>query len=96
MHQKTFVGVLWENLGFRSYTEVEKAVVLTKLKTQSNLDESQLIRDFLPRLGLRADRYHLEKSLKIARLPESLQRAITYAGLRKNRVYSSVWSNATI
>lgn len=91
--RKTFVGVLRENLGFRSLTEVEKAIVLAKLKFQFNFEDSQLVKEFLPLLGLRADRYHLEQALRVARLPEHLQRSMTSGSLSTDIALElSAWS----
>jgi len=91
--RETFVSVLWENLGFRSLTEIEKAVALTKLKCQFGFEESQLIKDFLPLLGLRADRHNLEQALRVARLPEHLQRAMTSGRLSTDIALGlSLWS----
>jgi hypothetical protein len=78
---ETFIGVLWENLGCRSFTEIEKAIALHKLKRQFGIPESQLIKDFLPVLELRADRYHLERYLTIAQLPDMIQQAMVSGGL---------------
>jgi len=87
------VTVLWENLGFRALTEIEKAVALTKLKGQFGFNETQLIKDFLPALGLRADRYNLEQALRVARLPESFHRAMTYGRLSTDIALElSAWS----
>ncbi len=78
---ETFISALWENIGCRPFTELEKAIALEKLKCQFGLPEAQLIKDFLPAFELHADFFHLERYLKIARLPASLQKAITEAGL---------------
>jgi hypothetical protein len=74
---ETFLKVLWENLGCRSFSEVEKGVALQKLKSTFGFSDCRLIKELLPALELRADRYHLERYLHIARLPEMVQQAMT-------------------
>jgi len=74
--RETFIDVLWENLGFRPLTDTEKAIVLRKLIRKFSFTEAQLLQDILPILKLRADRYHLERYLKIAELPDLLQEAM--------------------
>jgi hypothetical protein len=69
-----FIEALWENLGCRSFTELEKCIILDKLKSQFALQESVLIKEFLPLLEIRSDRYHLDRCLRIAHLPERLQK----------------------
>jgi len=79
--RETFVEALWENVGCRTLSEIEKAIALAKLRRPFGFSESEIIRDFLPLLGLRADRYHYDRYLSLARLPENIQRAVTEKGL---------------
>jgi ParB/RepB/Spo0J family partition protein len=73
---ETFVKVLWENIGSRELSELEKAAAVHKLKVRFGLSESELITQFLPVLGVAANRHHLEQYLDIAQLPESVQQAM--------------------
>ena len=74
---ETFRQALWENLGCRALSDLEKAAALYKLKLTFGLSESELIGQFLPILGLTADRHHLKRYLDIAQLPRIVQQAMT-------------------
>jgi len=79
--REVFMEALWENLACRSFTEVEKGVALNKLRNQFGSEESELIKEFLPLLELRPDRFHLERYLSIGELPEIIQKAMILEGL---------------
>ena len=90
--REMFLTALWENMGSRSFSDVERAIALQKLKLDFGYTEEDLIRDFLPPLGLRADRYHLERYLEIARTPEILQRGLAVGQLHLDTVLAvSSW-----
>ena len=74
--QQLFQEGILENVGSRCLHDLEKAWILLRLRSQFVLDESALIQDYLPLLGLRPDRFHLRHYLALARLPEPIQRAV--------------------
>ena len=74
--QQLFREGILENVGSRCLHDLEKAWILLKLQSQFVLHESALIRDYLPLLGLRPDRFHLRRYQALARLPELIQRAV--------------------
>ena len=71
-----FVEALEDNLAARGLHLLEKAHVLLKLRRDFKLEEHTLMEDFMPLLEIRADRFHLDRCLNLARLPESLQRSL--------------------
>ncbi len=74
--QQLFLEGVLDNVGSRSLHDLEKAWILLKLRSQFVLDESVLIREYLPLLELRPDRFHLRHYLALARLPDLIQRAV--------------------
>lgn len=71
-----FCEALLENLATRPLHLLEKAAALLKLCTYFQIKEGDLIEQFLPLLGIKGDRFHLQQHLSLARLPERLQRAV--------------------
>lgn len=71
-----FVEAIEDNLSTRELHLLEKAHVLLKLRHVFKLNDQALMEDFLPLLEIRADRFHLERYLGLARLSESLQRSL--------------------
>lgn len=74
--KELFLSALHENLGSRILSDVERAFALVKLRDLCGLGEKELIERFLPLLGLRPDRFHLRQYVKLASLPDDLQRAL--------------------
>ena len=71
-----FAEALEENLVTRGLHLLEKAHVLLKLRRDFRLEDQALMEDFMPLLEIRADRFHLDRYLDLAQLPESLQRCL--------------------
>lgn len=75
--KELFIEALLDNLATRGLHDLEKAHALWKLHAEFGLGEQSLIDEFLPLLGIRADRFHFNYYLSLARLPETLGRALT-------------------
>ena len=71
-----FVAALEDNLATRGLDLLEKAHVLLKLRRSFKLEDQTLMEDFMPQLEIRADRFHLDRYLNLAQLPESMQRSL--------------------
>ncbi|MCZ6767777.1 MAG: ParB/RepB/Spo0J family partition protein [Acidobacteria bacterium] len=71
-----FVQALEDNLVSRPLHLLEKAHLLLKLRDEFGLSDQVLMDDFMSLLDIPVDRFHLQQYLSLARLPESLQRAI--------------------
>ena len=71
-----FVEALEDNLATRGLHLLEKAHVLLKLRRDFKLEDRALMEDFMPQLEIRADRFHLDRYLDLAQLPESMQRTL--------------------
>ena len=65
-----------DNVGSRPLHQLEKSWILLKLQSSFGLNEATLIQDYLPLLELRPDRFQLRHHLALARLPETIQRAV--------------------
>ncbi len=70
-----FEQALSENLASRSFSDLEKAEVVAKLKEVFGRKERSLI-DSLPGLGVKADRRHLSTLIALAHVPEQVKRAV--------------------
>lgn len=71
-----FVQALKDNLVTRPLHLLEKAHLLLKLRDEFGLSDQVLMDDFMPLCDIRADRFHLQQYLSLARLPEPLKRAV--------------------
>ncbi len=71
-----FLEALAENSGTRPLHMLEKAIALLKLQRDFQVDQETLIAHWLPEFGICADRFHMEHHLRLAQLPERLQRGI--------------------
>jgi ParB/RepB/Spo0J family partition protein len=71
-----FIEALEDNLATRGLHLLEKAHVLLKLRCEFKLEDQTLMEDFMPQLEIRPDRFHLDRYLDLARLPESMQRSL--------------------
>lgn len=68
-----FLLVLYENLAHRVFNDVEKSLILTKLLNQFGCSRDEVIRDYLPLLGLGPHEKVLETYLSIFRFEEALK-----------------------
>ena len=71
-----FLEALAENAGTRPLHMLEKAIALLKLRRDFQVDQETLIAHWLPEFEICADRFHMEHYLRLAQLPERLQRAV--------------------
>ncbi|MBI4445808.1 MAG: ParB N-terminal domain-containing protein [Acidobacteria bacterium] len=71
-----FTGALWENVIGGRLSELEKALAIFKLLKYFKVSEEEALNRFLPMLDVRPDRFHLQRCLTAAQLPEDLQRAL--------------------
>ena len=75
--RKLFDLALYENLGTRDFSELEKAVVVTKLAVELAISEKEIISSYLPALGVRPDRFHFKQCTAVARLPLEIQESLS-------------------
>lgn len=87
-----FLKAVWENIGSRSITDLEKGEILYKLRRHFEIPSLLLIDEFLPPLGLKADRYHLDLFLAVARLPQTLKTAVHHGLDLKTALNVSRWA----
>jgi len=71
-----FIEALEDNLATRGLHLLEKAHALMKLRRNFKLEDQILMENFMPQLEIRADRFHLDRYLDLAQLPESIQRSL--------------------
>ena len=71
-----FVAALEDNLATRELHLLEKAKVLSKLRSEFKLSDDTIMGKFMPLIDIRADRFHFNRYLGIAQLPEILQRSL--------------------
>lgn len=74
--RRVFLRKLEQSLFEGPLNELDKAMVLHRLRDSWDVTEDELLSSFLPRLGLRNDRRTLESHLALAHFPEPLQRAV--------------------
>ena len=75
--RKLFDLALFENLGTREFSELEKALAVTKLAVELGISEKEIISSYLPALGVRPDRFHYKRCTAVARLPLEIQRSLS-------------------
>ncbi len=75
--RRLFDLALFENLGTRQLSDLEKARAVTKLRAELDVPEEQIISRYLPALSLRPDRFHYLRCLATARLPLAIQRSLS-------------------
>ena len=70
-----FLLQFWENLAFRTLSEVEKARAVERLTTLCGLDDQQIVKQYLSHLDCRPDYRQLRRYREIDRLDDILQEA---------------------
>ena len=75
--RKLFDLALFENLGTREFSELEKALVVKKLAVELTVSEKEITSSYLPALGVRSDRFHYKQCRAIARLPVEIQQSLS-------------------
>lgn len=76
-HRKLFDLALFENLGTREFSELEKALAVKKLVVELGISEEEIISSYLPALGVRPDRFHYKRCRAVSRLPLEIQRSLS-------------------
>ena len=74
---RLFRQALEDNLTSRALHPLEKGAAVSKLRRTFQVSDQLLLGQYLPLLGIPADRFHLQRYLNLASLPQSLQTAIT-------------------
>ena len=74
---KLFDLALFENLGTREFSQLEKALAVTKLAVELGISEKEIISSYLPALGVRPDRFHYKRCIAVARLPLEIQKSLS-------------------
>ena len=75
--RKLFDVALFENLGTREFSELEKALAVTTLAVELAISEKEIISSYLPALGVRPDRFHFKQCTAVARLPLKIQKSLS-------------------
>ncbi len=75
--RQLFDLALFDNLGTRQLSDLEKARAVTKLRYELDLNEEEIISSYLPALSLRPDRFHFQRCLATARLPSVIQKSLS-------------------
>lgn len=68
---------LFDNLGARELSDLEKARAVTKLRYELDVPEEEIISSYLPALSIRPDRFHFQRCLATAQLPSVIQRNLS-------------------
>lgn len=68
---------LFDNLGARQLSDLEKARAVTKLRYELDVPEEEIISSYLPALSIRPDRFHFQRCLATARLPSVIQKKLS-------------------
>lgn len=74
--QDGFLLGLFENLAHRDLNDIEKSIVLNKLHYQFGVDQSRIIEDYLPLLGLEAGEAVFRQYLPLTELNEEIKEYI--------------------
>ena len=88
-----FRGALADNLASRPLHLLEKATAIRKLRCNFQLSEKVLLEEYLPLLGIPADRFHLEHYQNLSALPKSLKKAITECLAPETALKISRWTS---
>ena len=75
--RKLFDLALFENLGTREFSELEKALAVTTLAVELAISEKEIISSYLPALRVRPDRFHFKQCTAVARLPLEIQKSLS-------------------
>ena len=75
--RKLFDLALFENLGTREFSELEKALAVAKLAVELGVSEEEIVSSYLPALGVRPDRFHYKQCRAVARLPLEIQKSLS-------------------
>ncbi len=75
--RKLFDLALFENLGARDLSELEKARAVTKLAVDLGVSEDEIVASYLAELGVRPDPFHYKRCRAVARLPLEIQRNLS-------------------
>jgi len=71
--KRAFLDGLWENIGHRDFTLLEKSEILIRLEKAAGIEREKIVRIFMPALGLAPSELLLEKYSRVARLGEGIK-----------------------
>jgi len=77
-----FVEALLENASIRPLHLLEKASAVWKLTQLFSIAQAKVISEFLPVLGVKPNRFELNRLLDLSRLPQMLQETIVLDGIQ--------------
>ncbi|MFB3904404.1 MAG: ParB/RepB/Spo0J family partition protein [Acidobacteriota bacterium] len=80
--EQLFVEALFENAATRPLNLLEKANAVWKLTRVFRIAQPEVISEFLPLLGVKPNRFEMNRLLEISRLPRELQEAIVIEDLQ--------------
>lgn len=75
--RQLFDLALFDNLGTRKLSDIEKARAIAKLRYELKVDEEEIITNYLPALSLRPDRFHYQRFLSTDRLPSVIKKNLS-------------------
>lgn len=90
---RLFRQALEDNVTSRPLHPLEKAAAVSKLRRSFQVSDPLLLEEYLPLLGIPADRFHLQRYLNLASLPQSLQTAITKNLQPETALKLQSWTN---
>ncbi len=79
-----FLLALWDNLSHRQFSPLEKARVLFKLRNMCGISNEQLVRTYLPALGLAPNENVLHSHLLLNELHQDLRRCLAEGKLTQS------------
>jgi len=77
-----FAEALLENASIRPLHILEKANAVWKLTQVFSIAQAKVIDEFLPVLGVKPNRFEMNRLLDVSRLPRLLQEAIAFEGIQ--------------
>jgi ParB-like chromosome segregation protein Spo0J len=84
---RAFLTGLWENLGHRAFTPLEKGEILTRLEGVAGLDRETVLRSFMPALGLPPAAAAFARHAALASLPPALKALAARGLLRDSHLF---------
>ena len=73
---KAFMIAVYDNISIRELNIIEKSIILNKLKNYHNLKYNEIIRDFMPLIGLEPNKKLLEDYISLSKLDDDLKEHI--------------------
>jgi len=79
-----FTESIYEKRGERELKELEKGIVVSKLRNRFGVDSEEIIQQYLPILGVKPSRRSYERYRRMGELSPDLFEAVCHAGLLEN------------